>query len=186
MHSTNRSRAAIYFSPIWNGPAPSFQHRAAAVFPCGKGGEKCSFPHRKSAGGVQMMCRCAAMAGDRRFRMPAALLWAFSAEKLFFSLGQRNACGRSAVPFSREGHGRQAAGAAPAFDGSGGAAGSRTLSVTFGDSSPEGGAYLPQTVKCLKAPPSGELTATNGSRLRGLGRFRLRQRLPPRGSWQNR
>ena len=98
-----------------------------------------------------MMCRCAAMAGDRRFRMPAALLWAFSAEKLFFSLGQRNACGRSAVPFSREGHGRQAAGAAPAFDGSGGTAGSRTLSVTFGDSSPE-----------------GELSATNGSRLRGL------------------
>ena len=87
-----------------------------------------------------MMCRCAAMAGDRRFRMPAALLWASSAEKLFFSLGQRNACGRSAVPFSREGHGRQAAGAAPAFDGSGGTAGSRTLSVTFGDSSPVGGA----------------------------------------------
>ena len=28
-----------------------------------------------------MMCRCAAMAGDRRFRMPAALLWASSAEK---------------------------------------------------------------------------------------------------------
>ena len=28
--------------------APSFQHRAAAVFPCGKGGENCSFPHRKS------------------------------------------------------------------------------------------------------------------------------------------
>ena len=27
--------------------APSFQHRAAAVFPCGKGGENCSFPHRK-------------------------------------------------------------------------------------------------------------------------------------------
>ena len=25
--------------------APSFQHRAAAVFPCGKGGENCSFPH---------------------------------------------------------------------------------------------------------------------------------------------
>ena len=25
--------------------APSFQHRAAAVFPCGKGGETCSFPH---------------------------------------------------------------------------------------------------------------------------------------------
>ena len=24
---------------------PSFQHRAAAVFPCGKGGENCSFPH---------------------------------------------------------------------------------------------------------------------------------------------
>ena len=69
-----------------------------------------------------MMCRCAAMAGDRRFRMPAALLWAFSAEKLFFSLGQRNACGRSAVPFSREGHGRQAAGAAPASYESGGAA----------------------------------------------------------------
>ena len=122
MHSTNRSQTAIYFSPIWNGWPPSFQHRAAAVFPCGKGGEKCSFPHWKSAGGVQMICRCAAMAGDRRFRMPAALLWAFSAEKLFFSLGQRNACGRSAVPFSREGHGRQAAGAAPAFDGSGGTA----------------------------------------------------------------
>ena len=27
--------------------APSFQHRAAAIFPCGKGGENCSFPHRK-------------------------------------------------------------------------------------------------------------------------------------------
>ena len=27
--------------------APSFQHRAAAVFLCGKGGETCSFPHRK-------------------------------------------------------------------------------------------------------------------------------------------
>lgn len=27
--------------------APSFQHWAAAVFPCGKGGETCSFPHRK-------------------------------------------------------------------------------------------------------------------------------------------
>ena len=81
---------------------PSFQHRAAAVFLCGKGGENCSFPHWKSAGGVQMMCRCAAMAGDRRFRMPAALLWASSAEKCFFSLGQRSACGRSAVPFSRE------------------------------------------------------------------------------------
>ena len=27
--------------------AASFQHRAAAVFPCGKSGEKCSFPHRK-------------------------------------------------------------------------------------------------------------------------------------------
>ena len=27
--------------------AASFQHRAAAVFLCGKGGEKCSFPHRK-------------------------------------------------------------------------------------------------------------------------------------------
>ena len=25
--------------------APSFQHRAAAIFPCGKGGETCSFPH---------------------------------------------------------------------------------------------------------------------------------------------
>ena len=25
--------------------APSFQHRAAAIFPCGKGGENCSFPH---------------------------------------------------------------------------------------------------------------------------------------------
>ena len=25
--------------------APSFQHRAAAVFLCGKGGENCSFPH---------------------------------------------------------------------------------------------------------------------------------------------
>mgnify|MGYP000079022684 FL=1 len=25
--------------------APSFQHWAAAVFPCGKGGENCSFPH---------------------------------------------------------------------------------------------------------------------------------------------
>ena len=47
LHSTNRSRAAIYFSPIWNEPATSFQHRAAAVFPCGKGGETCSFPHRK-------------------------------------------------------------------------------------------------------------------------------------------
>ena len=102
LHSTNRSRAAIYFSPIWNGWPPSFQHRAAAVFLCGKGGENCSFPHRKSAGGVQMMCRCAAMVGDRRFRMPAALLWASSAEKRFFSLGQRSACGRSAVPFSRE------------------------------------------------------------------------------------
>ena len=27
--------------------APSFQHRATAVFLCGKGGENCSFPHRK-------------------------------------------------------------------------------------------------------------------------------------------
>lgn len=45
LHSTNRSRAAIYFSPIWNGMIPSFQHRAAAVFLCGKGGETCSFPH---------------------------------------------------------------------------------------------------------------------------------------------
>ena len=61
-----------------------------------------------------------------------------------------------------------------------------TLSVTFGASSPEGGAYLLQTVRCLKAPPSGELTATNGSRLRGLRCCRFRQRLPPRGSWQNR
>ena len=47
MYSTNRFRAVIYFSPIWNEPATSFQHRAAAVFPCGKGGETCSFPHRK-------------------------------------------------------------------------------------------------------------------------------------------
>ena len=47
LHSTNRSRAAIYFSPIWNEPVTSFQHRAAAVFLCGKGGETCSFPHRK-------------------------------------------------------------------------------------------------------------------------------------------
>ena len=47
LYSTNRFRAAIYFSPIWNEPATSFQHRAAAVFLCGKGGETCSFPHRK-------------------------------------------------------------------------------------------------------------------------------------------
>lgn len=47
LYSTNRFRAVIYFSPIWNEPATSFQHRAAAVFPCGKGGETCSFPHRK-------------------------------------------------------------------------------------------------------------------------------------------
>ena len=45
LHSTNRSRAAIYFSPIWNEPVTSFQHWAAAVFLCGKGGENCSFPH---------------------------------------------------------------------------------------------------------------------------------------------
>ena len=37
----------IYFSPIWNGLAPSFQHQAAAVFLCGKGRETCSFPHWK-------------------------------------------------------------------------------------------------------------------------------------------
>ena len=47
LHSTNRSRAVIYFSPIWNEPVTSFQHWAAAVFLCGKGGENCSFPHRK-------------------------------------------------------------------------------------------------------------------------------------------
>ena len=47
LYSTNRFRAVIYFSPIWNEPVTSFQHRAAAVFPCGKGGETCSFPHRK-------------------------------------------------------------------------------------------------------------------------------------------
>ena len=47
LHSTNRFRAVIYFSPIWNEPVTSFQHRAAAVFLCGKGGETCSFPHRK-------------------------------------------------------------------------------------------------------------------------------------------
>ena len=35
------------FFPIWNEPSQSFQHRVAAVFPCGKGRENCSFPHRK-------------------------------------------------------------------------------------------------------------------------------------------
>ena len=48
LHSTNRSRAAIYFSPIWNGAAPSFQHRAAAVFSCGKCGENAVFHTGKS------------------------------------------------------------------------------------------------------------------------------------------
>ena len=34
---------------------------------------------------------------------PPRVLWAFLAERLFLILGQRSVCGRSAVPFSREG-----------------------------------------------------------------------------------
>ena len=58
-----------------------------------------------------------------------------------------------------------------------------TSSPGRGKSFLEGGAYLMQTVRYLKAPPSGELAATNGSRLRGLGCFRFRQRLPHKGGF---
>ena len=57
-----------------------------------------------------------------------------------------------------------------------------TFSPGRGKSFLEGGAYLLQTVRSLKAPPSGELAATNGSRLRGLGCFRFCQRLPLGGA----
>ena len=50
-------------------------------------------------------------------------------------------------------------------------------------SSPEGGAFWNLPVSANKAPPSGELAATNGSRLRGLGCFRFRQRLPHKGGF---
>ena len=50
-------------------------------------------------------------------------------------------------------------------------------------SSPEGGAFWNLPVSANKAPPSGELAATNESRLRGLGCFRFRQRLPHKGGF---
>ena len=68
-----------------------------------------------------------------RLEWPPLPLWPYSAEKLFISSEYRSVCGRSGIPFSQEGSRPEAASAAPASCGSGGAAGSRqTLSVTFG------------------------------------------------------
>ena len=56
------------------------------------------------------------------FEWPPRALWPYSAEKLFISSEYRSVCGRSGIPFSREGSWRQMAFAAPASCGSGGAA----------------------------------------------------------------
>ena len=85
--------------------------------------------------------------------MRAASLCASSAEELFLILGQRSACGRSAVPFSRKGLRRRTASAAPA---------GRTLSVCSLCSQPappEGGVFLHLTVSRAKPPPSGEVAS---------------------------
>ena len=76
--------------------------------------------------------------------MRAALLCASSAEKLFLSLGQRSVCGRSAVPFSREG--------ACAVNGS--------CRAGFLRKHPRGGVPSPSSLRDATSPERGRFHST--------------------------
>ncbi len=76
--------------------------------------------------------------------MRAALLCASSAEKLFLSLGQRSVCGRSAVPFSREG--------ACAVSGS--------CRAGFLRKHPRGGVPSPSSLRDTTSPERGRFHST--------------------------
>ena len=76
--------------------------------------------------------------------MRAALLCASSAEKLFLSLGQRSVCGRSAVPFSREG--------ACAVSGS--------CRAGFLRKHPRGGVPSPSSLRDATSPERGRFHST--------------------------
>ena len=135
LHSTNRSRTAIYFSPIWNGWPQVFNTGPLPFFCVEKAGKIAVFHTGKSC--------CSRV---RREQTPPVSLRSTDS------------------PFCR------CAPSAPLF-------------VTYGDISPRRGENLSRPGEVVLWDVAFGSTEKFPAKVQSL---RVRQRLPPRGSWQNR